>query len=155
MHTDRVQTDQTSNVEFPIWLDPRLRMTETYFYSSDYYVRAAGGLISFVINMFFWQYTFVAVMLALVYIRQVAKIAIKNYKESYNLNQIKKFLEKFRIIYAALSDRRKEPGYAEIIKELEEFLNYKFEKIDFDTIESLFKRMNTFDEFLPDVEDLE
>jgi len=54
-----------------------------------------------------------------------------------------------------LSDRRKEPGYAEIIKELEEFLNYRFEKIDYDTIEILFNRMNTFDEFLPDVEDLE
>ena len=155
MHTDRVQTGQSVNVEFPIWLNPQLKVTETYYYSSDYYINNAGGLVSFVMNMFFWQYSFVAVMLAFIYTRQVAKIASKNYKESYNLNQIKKFLEKFRIIYSALSDRRKEPGYAEIIKELEEFLNYRFEKIDYDTIEILFNRMNTFDEFLPDVEDLE
>lgn len=69
MHTDRVQTNQSSNVEFPIWLDPKLRVTETYYNNSDDYVNAVGGLTAFVINMFFWIYSFVAVMLALIYIR--------------------------------------------------------------------------------------
>ena len=69
MHTDRVRDKQSSNAEFPIWIDPKLMVTEIYYAATSDYVYAVGGTLAFVMNIFFWLYTFVAVMLALTYIR--------------------------------------------------------------------------------------
>jgi len=71
------------------------------------------------------------------------------------LNQIKRHLFKFRKIYNALIDRKSEPEYQEIFREIEQFLQYSFDQIDFVELKDLFSRMKQLDELLPDLEEVE
>ena len=154
LHPAKVELEQ-QNTDSHIILDKRLFVTENIYGSQISYVKQVGSILSFCLFIFWIVTSTVSVMFTIRFIRDLAQIINKKYLESYYLNQIKRHLFKFRKIYNALIDRKNEPEYQEIFTEIEQFLQYSFDQIDFEELKDLFSRMRQLDELLPDLEEVE
>ena len=71
------------------------------------------------------------------------------------MHVIQKHLKKFNSIHQALFDKKNEPEYKAIFKDLDDCLNADLERMTFKEIELLCQKMNILDTKLPNIDDVE
>lgn len=80
---------------------------------------------------------------------------MRKYKEAAQLNSIEKQLKKFELINEALHEKKDEPEFKEIYRDVQYYIDLDQSSMTFDQIEELHHKMKKLDKKLPDIADLE
>lgn len=114
-----------------------------------------GSFLQLFVFVLYVLFSPVGFLFVYFFIKAIIKLIMRKYKEAAQLNSIEKQLKKFELINEALHEKKDEPEFKDIYKDVQYYIDLDQSSMTFDQIEELHHKMKKLDKKLPDIADLE